>query len=381
MPFGELNEGFASQPFGLAWQLQDSDSESFPLQGRFEAMGAAAELSVGPTHCAAAFKVSSSALEELTEGVHDLLRTDFRLVEGAAEQSFPEALEAYHDRATIPSVRLEWMLAHVFYDAADPRRGILKPPEPVALRPMLLRELRDRMLRHPGRVVGFAGDIDRAQAEAAAAAFLPPVDRDVGGQARIAALPLVPQAQREPRPRTYLDQVSQVHLAVAAEGRVCTGLDAVVASLADAILRDRLYHAIRSRAGAAYGVSTTGIAAPWPVIHSIRTATRADRRDMVVDITLATLGELGTKGPTEVEVARAGLTLQNALASATRSPMRVLERAVDNELWPSHDDGQGNLVEHLAAVDPAAVGAVCAELFRPERFTTCLLYTSPSPRD
>lgn len=228
-----------------------------------------------------------------------------------------------------PDFRLGQAVALALYAEGDARLGPWEEPEPIERDVDTLVATRDALLRLPGRVIGFAGDLTRAEAEGLAKGLLPPVEVAPEGL-RPTYVPLLARLGDQD---VELDNLTQVYFAYAREGITWTDPAYAAFRVANHVLGghffSRLYVALRHEGGETYGAYTRGGPAVAPEPYSLNTFTRVENREVTEAKLRRVLADFHAGGITETELEEAKSTLTGELLFDQQAPGDVL----DETLW------------------------------------------------
>ena len=229
-----------------------------------------------------------------------------------------------------PQSMMRTHLRRILFQPRDPRRTPFEKQEHVPGDVRRLISVRDTLVRSPGRVIGFAGDLTRSEAETMARALLPPVLDAPEAPASPALPALLPKAARPKELTVKLARLTQTYLALAREAPALTDREYPAFLVADHVLGghfySRLYVALRHGQGDTYATGTiregepaTGAYATWTYSRTANAApTEAKLRGV--------LRTFQGGGITEEERADAVGYLLGRRAFNVQSPGQVLDR-------------------------------------------------------
>jgi zinc protease len=260
----------------------------------------------------------------------------------------------------------------LLFQPKDPRRAPYEKQEHVAGDVKRLLAVRDTLVRSPGRVIGFAGDLTRAEAEAMAQGLLPPALDTPPAPASPALPAALPAAGRPKEQTVQLARLTQVHLALAREAPALTDREYPAFLVADHVLGghfySRLYVALRHGEGDTYATGTiregepaAGAYAAWTYSRSANAATtEAKLRGVLVRF---------HDGITEEERADAIGYLRGRRAFNVQSPGQVLDRILWEQSRGLPAGFRDALVERAAALSLDEINAFVRSYYDPARFT------------
>jgi predicted Zn-dependent peptidase len=378
-PAGTWSPWVRTSGAGDGFEIQ-LDAPDGALRRRADALAADILLSVGGR--AAVLEVSClvADLPAVRQLVADLLRN----------RSFDRGeLERRRDRARIlfdaslkdPRFRLGQKAARLWYDTDDARRREWEGPHRGSTDRAALAAARDLLVSLPGRVVGFAGDLTLAEAQAAAAAWLPPLaDEPPGGLAP----DLRPLADPSGIPRAAeiaLPRLTQVYLAYGRDSLPWDAADQPAFAVADHVLAghidSRLYVALRHEGGETYAVSSRSAGDVVPAPYLISTATRVANAAHAEAKLRAALAAFHERGITVEELRDAVGYLRGRLPFTRQSPAQVLVRWLGERRLGLPAGFRDAIAERAASLTLAEVNAFIARWYDPERFT--LIRLGPAP--
>ena len=272
-----------------------------------------------------------------------------------------------------PQSMLRTHVRRLLFQPKDPRRTPYEKPAHAAGDPKRLMALRDTLVRSPGRVIGFAGDLSRAEAETMARALLPPV---LGAPPAPAtpALPALLRAEKRPREQTVkLARLTQVYMALAREGPALTDRDYPAYLVADHVLGghfySRLYVALRHGAGDTYATGTIREGEPAAGAYAAWTYSRNDNAATTESKLRGVLSALHEHGITEEERADAIGYFKGRRAFNVQSPGQVLDRLLWERSRGLSPGARDALVERAAALPLDEINDFVRRFYDPARFT------------
>lgn len=354
-----------------AWEIQLHDPAS-ALRARADRLGA--DLSVDMGESSAWLRVSCRkedvpAVLALVRDVlaqRDFDRHELRRRRAGRRIDWSASLKD-------PQFVLARAVSRLLFVDGDPRRRAFEEPGPTSTDPARLAAVRDALLRFPGRIVGWAGDVTRAQAEEWSRELLPPAAVSAPATLEPRLPDLTPQAARGAARAVTMPRLTQVYFSYAAHTPSLTDADYPALLVADHVLgghfHSRLYTALRHEGGDTYGAMTRRTTSVQPggyvLFTFTRTANAADTETRLRDV----LGTLHRDGITEDERAAAAGYLVGRRAFERQSPGQVLDRY----LWEFRRGLPvgflDSLPERAAAVPIAEVNAFIRRFYAPGRFT------------
>jgi len=272
-----------------------------------------------------------------------------------------------------PQSMLRTDVRRLLFQPRDPRRTPYEKQEHASGDPKRLMVVRDTLVRSPGRVIGFAGDLTRAEAETMARALLPPaLDAPPAPAAPALPAPLPPEGR--PKEHTVkLARLTQVYMALAREAPALTDREYPAFLIADHVLGghfySRLYVALRHGQGDTYATGTlregepaTGAYAAWTYSRNANAAaTEAKLRGV--------LSALHERGITEEERADAVGYFRGRRAFNVQSPGQVLDRILWDRSRGLPAGTRDALVERAAALSLEEINDFVRRFYDPALFT------------
>ncbi len=363
-----------------AWEIQMRDSRG-ALRARADQLATDISTSLGSRSSVLAASSRKDDLPEVLKLVREILSNrDFDRAELARRKKGRQL--DWEASLKNPQFVMQQTVARLIFAPDDPRRRPYEPPEKLETDVAKLVAVRDAIVRLPGRVIGFAGDLTRAEAERLARDLLPPAaDRPPEGAAP--HLPaLLPRSQRGAEKDVQLPRLTQVYFAYARDSLTLQDPDKPAEMIADHVLGghfySRLYEALRHEEGDTYGTGTEdtggelapGAYAAWTFTKTANAA----RTDQKLRDVVQTLFE---RGITEDERAAAAGFLLGRRAFERQSP----GQALDEYLW-EHWRGlprgfRDQLAEKAAAEPLQEINAFIRKFYDPAQFTMVKLVPRP----
>jgi predicted Zn-dependent peptidase len=272
-----------------------------------------------------------------------------------------------------PQSMLRTHVRRILFEPRDPRRTPYEKQEHAWGDPKRLMQVRDTLVRSPGRVIGFAGDLTRAEAEAKARTLLPPA-LDAPPASASPALPAPLPSEGRPKVNTVkLARLTQVYMALAREGLDLTDRDYPAFLIADHVLGghfySRLYVALRHGQGDTYATGTiregepaAGACAAWTYS---RTANAAATETKLRGV----LSALHERGISEEERADAVGYFQGRRAFNVQSPGQVLDRILWERSRGLPAGYRDALVERAVSLSLGEINEFVHRFYDPARFT------------
>ena len=321
------------------WAVREHVEEAFEIQmhdpagvlrQRADRLGVSPRLSVGRRSSV----VGVSCLKEDLTGTLDLIR-DLLAKRNFDRHELSRRREerkiSWQAARREPGFAGRQAVSRVLFSPGDPRRRDLEKPARLLGDPARLAAARDVLVRLPGRVIGFAGDLSLKEAEKAAAGLLPPA----GG--RPAGLdpdlrPVVPANARKKSVTARLPRLTQVYFAFGRDSLPFDDPEYPVFLVADHVLGGHFYSrllvALRHEGGETYGAATLNLGDTVPGAYGLGTFTRAANAAVAEGKLREVLRLLHENGITEDERQAALGFLNGNRLFRRQSPDEVLERAL-----------------------------------------------------
>ncbi len=227
-----------------------------------------------------------------------------------------------------PKFRLAQAAARLVFRPDDPRRRPYEEPAPVLTDPGRLAAARDTLIRLPGRVIGLAGDLDRAEAGALAAGLLPPVSDALPPALAPALAPLTDAAARPRELAVRMPRLTQVYIGCARDSLRYADADYPASMVANKVLGGNFYSrlsvALRHEGGETYAALAIDTGGAQRGIASMFTFTRAENAGVAERKLRDVLEAFHRDGITEKERADAAGNILGGLAFRKQAPAQIL---------------------------------------------------------
>jgi predicted Zn-dependent peptidase len=331
LPAGDWMPWFRQHHAGDAFEIQQYDPDG-SLRKRSDVL--AAELQLASEARASILELScrTSELEAALELVRDVLSNrDFDRRE--LERWKAERRVAWQSSLKDPQFVLDRHAAELLFREGDPRRRPWQRPDPPQADVAQLLRSRDALVRLPGRIIGFAGDLAADEARALAAGLLPAVDpeRPEGLTTRLE--PIVPRAERPDAVTPRLPRLTQTYFAWVRESVALTDPDYPASLIADHVLgghfNSRLMVALRHAGGETYHADVETRVGLEPGSYALTTFTRTGNAAATEAKLRDVLERFHADGISEAEREMAAGFLTGSRAFARQAPAQHL----DEYLW------------------------------------------------
>jgi len=370
-PVGTWSSWARSHDAADAFTFQDDDPER-ALRKRADALATTIDLGMGRRSASLTIRCLTPDLGAALVLARDVL-ANTRYDEHELKRESRERKILWRGNETDVGFRLAQAAARALFAADDPRRLPYEKPERVETDVAKLVATRDLMIRWPGRVIGFAGDLTKEDAARAAEGLLPlPLDiapTDVAP--RLGAI--TPASSRAKEQDIAMSKLTQVYLELVRDSIPFTDLRRPAFLVADHVLGghfySRLYVALRHDAGDTYGAGTTEDGDVAPGVYAASTYTRAENADAIETKLRGVMNVFHEKGITEEERATASASLRGNRAFGRQSAEQILRRFLTERrlgLAPGFLDDQ---IEQAAALSLDEVNAFIRQFYAPSQFT------------
>jgi zinc protease len=362
------------------WAREASAIEAFDLQrfdpdGRLRAEGDRLAADVRVTSDERSVRLSAICLEDDLDEVLSLLRrilTNPDIDTREAKRRKRTRDIEWKTAEKQPNFAAARASARALFSPGDPRRVRTEEPAPTTSDVKRLLAARDTVVRLPGRVLGFAGDVTRAEVERLAAGLLP--NAGTSGPENLAPtfLPIVPSEEREDV-SVRLPRLTQVYFAFGRESISYTDPDYPAFVLASHVLGGHFYSrltvALRHEGGETYGAATRNLGDVVVGAYGIGTFTRTANAAATEAKLREVLRSFHEKGITEEERAEAAGHLRGRRALGRQSPGQALWRHLTERRLGLEDGFLDRVPDRASALGLDEVNAFIGRYFDPTRFT------------
>lgn len=258
----------------LSISMYDRDGE---LRRRSDALAAGIGLWVGTRYGSVGVSCLKDDLSDVIRLVQDVLAND-QFDPKEARRWKQQATLSWKSSETSVQFQSRRLAARSLFHEGDPRRRSYDEPRQVETDVENLREIRDRLIRLPGRVIGLAGDLTSEEAENIARGLLPQATSDAGIEMELALLPIRQREERQDA-TAHVRRLTQVYFGLGRESLTYDDPDYSAFILANHVLgghfHSRLSVALRHEGGETYGASvrSEGGVTPGPLVMGSFTKT------------------------------------------------------------------------------------------------------------
>lgn len=265
----------------------------------------------------------------------------------------------------------------------DPRRREWEKPEPVDTDVARLASARDALLRIPGRIVGFAGDLTREEVERSVAGLLPDPASEEPAGLRPELRPVIPVDQRKKEVAVPLPRLTQVYFAYGRDSLPYTDPDYPAFMVADHVLGghfySRLYVALRHEGGETYGAGTDNLGDVAVGPYGLATFTRVPNAAATEAKLREVLRVFREKGITEQECADAVGYLKGRRPFSKQAPEQVLARYLEERRLGLPAGFLDELVDRASRLELEEINLFIWDYYDPAQFGMVRVAPSGAP--
>ena len=269
--------------------------------------------------------------------------------------------------------------ARLLFREGDPRERDYEKPNPVETDAERLARTRDALIRLPGRIVGFAGDLTRDEAGLAAEGLLPAATEPLPSDAAPVFGPMTPASERPREKTVMLKKLTQVYFAYGRDSLSYKDADWSAGEIADHVLgghfNSRLMIALRQEGGETYGAGVQNFGGLEPSAYGMGTFTRTENAAKTEQKLRDVLLKFRDAGITEEERADAANFLLGRRAFDRQAPAQTLSTRMNERISGLPDSFYDTAAERAAAVPLADVNAFIRRFFDPTVFTMLKVQT------
>lgn len=370
LPVGTWSPFFERRDGETAFTFQDDDSGR-SLRRRMDATGITIDLDVDRRFSVMRATTLTDRVPEALGLVQSILANrDYDERELSRHRRERKIL--WHQTDTDVGFKLSQAAARELFAEGDPRRTAWEKPPDASTNGAALAEARDEILRTPGRLIGFAGDVTRADAERWAAGLLPPAGTAPSGVAPAFA-PVRPAGDRARERDLPIRKLTQVYLAYVRDSIPLDDPRRPAFLIADHVLGghfySRLVTALRHEGGETYGAGTRDDGDVASGVYRVSTFTRADNAAHIEGKLRETLRVFREDGITEEERAGAVSALSGARAFARQAPGQLLARYRLERRLGLPEGAIDATIDRAAEVPLAEINAFIRAFYDPAAFS------------
>jgi len=354
-----------------AFVFEDDDPDR-ALKKRADALAAEVALDMGDRSATLAIRCLKSDLDATLVLAKDIL-ANTRYDRHDLKRARRERQILWRGNETDVGFRMAQASARSLFAPGDPRRLPYEKLVQVSTDVKALLAARDVIVRLPGRVVGFAGDLTLEEARRAAAGLLPATLASVPEGIEPRLLPLSPADGRARNQDVTIRSLTQVYFALGRDSLPWNDARRPAFLVADHVLGghfySRLYVALRHDSGDTYGASTREDGDVVPGGYAASTFTRAENAGPIEAKLRATMTTFRENGITEDERAGAISYLRGNRAFDRQSAGQILRRFLTERrygLAPGYLDEQ---IERAASIPLDDINAFIRDYYDPAQFS------------
>ncbi len=370
-PVGAWSSWTRAQGADVAFTHQDDDPDR-SLRKRADALAASIELGMGHRSASLSVRCLHDDLDASLALAKDIL-ANTRYDRHELKRARREQAILWRGNETDVAFRMAQAAARDLFARDDPRRLPYEKPAPPGSDIAKLVAARDRLIRLPGRLIGFAGDLTLDDAKRAAHDLLPAPVEAVPEAIAPRLRELSPEASRPKEQNIAMRKLTQVYLALGRDSLPWTDPRRPAFLVADHVLGghfySRLYVALRHEAGDSYGAGTSESGDVVVGAYAAHTFTRAENAGGIETKLRAVLSQFRERGITEEERAAAVSYLRGNRAFDRQSAEQILGRFMLERrlgLPPGFVDEQ---IERASTLSLGEINAFISEFYDPARFT------------
>ena len=372
-PIGDLTPWFKDNHGDEAFQILYYDAEQSIAQ-RTNTLAASLSASCGDYACKSVITLLKSDLDAGLELYKDMLGNTNIDTDELGRWKKGQKIDWESQLKEPDFIGYQALLAELYPDPTDARRIAYEKPDDINEDSATLNASAAHILQTPGRIIGFAGDITKAEAEAIVKDLLPESKAPEAESLPNMTAPKTIADGRVKEHSTTMSDLTQVYFYYYRDGLSLDDPNYPAYRLANHVLGghfySRLYTALRHDDGDTYGVSAgTQIYPKDPGAYVIDTFTRTDNRDTVKEKLMGVLKDYSENGMTEEELQEAKSNLAGRRKRDMQSPMSVLGDLASNQVLGLPLDFDDTIIENALALDLESVNAFIRDFYNPEQFT------------
>jgi zinc protease len=359
-----------SYDVGAAWDLQFRDARG-ALRARADRLAADVSFSNDAHSFALAVGCRREDLDSVLVLVRDILANRNLDVREVARRNRTNVID-WKSGQRNPDFMLGLTARRLLRRENDPRAWPLKPWR-IGSDVARLTAARDSLLRFPGRFIGFAGDLTRAETERLAAGLLP---QAMSPPPELLGSGLKPVRPPDQRPRDVvvpLPRLTQVYFKYVRDALPLGDPDWPALLVANHVLGGNFYSrlgtALRHKGGYTYSANSGFGVEPDTTMYEIGTYTRTAAADTVERKIREVLATFRERGITEEERAAAAGYFVGRRAFLRQSPAQVLDRFLWERARGLAPGARDAAVDRAAALSLDEINAVIRRFYDPAAFT------------
>jgi len=354
-----------------AFVFQDDDPDR-TLRKRADALAAEIGLAMGDRSASLTLRCLRPDLDATLALAKDILantRYDRRDLKRARR----ERQILWRGNDTDVGFRMAQASARLLFAPGDPRRLPYEKLAQVSTDVDALRSTRNVIVRLPGRIVGFAGDLTLGEARSAASGLLPAAAASVPAGLAPKLSPITPADKRARNKDVAMRSLTQVYFAFGRDSLPWGDPRRPAFLIADHVLGghfySRLYVALRHDAGDTYGAGTREDGDVVPDAYAATTFSRADNAGSIEAKLRAALIAFREKGISEEERAGAISYLRGNRAFDRQSAGQILRRFLTERRYGLAPGYLDELIERAASIPLDEINAFIRDYYDPAQFS------------
>jgi len=358
-------------------QLHDSAGQ---LRAKADRLAAGVSVYMGSRASTLQASFLKEDLDEVMELVRDIFSNrDFD--RGELKLRKKQLSLNWHASLKIPFFRGAQEAARLLFAKGDPRRTPWEKPEPLETDISRLATARETLIRLPGRVVAFAGDLTREEADGAATGLLPPVS-DAPPEGLLPDLaPVRPASARSGDVTVRIPRLTQVYFGYGRDSLPYTHTDYPAYLVADHVLGghfySRLYVALRHEGGETYGAGSSNRGDVDVGLYGMSTFTRTSNAVRTEGKLREVLRLFHEKGISEEERVAAVGFLAGRKVFQRQSPDQILGRYLLERRQGLPHGFTDELADRASALSLEEINRFISGYYEPSSFT--MIRVAPIP--
>lgn len=370
-PVGTWSPWARAHHAGDAWVFQDDDPDR-RLRKRADALAAEVALDMGDRSAFLTLRCLKSDLDATLALAKDIL-ANTRFDRHDLKRARRERQILWRGNETDVGFRMAQATARSLFAAGDPRRMPYEKLEQVSTDVEALVSARDLVVRLPGRIVGFAGDLTLEEARQAASGWLPAPLASVPDGLAPQLSPITPAAGRAKNQDVAIRSLTQVYFALGRDSLPWNDPRRPAFLIADHVLGghfySRLYVALRHDAGDTYGAGTREDGDVVPDAYTATTFSRADNAGSIEAKLRATMTVFHDQGISEEERAGAISYLRGSRAFDRQSARQILRRFLTERRYGLAPGSLDEQIERAASLSLPDINAFIRDFYDPAQFS------------
>jgi predicted Zn-dependent peptidase len=372
-PIGSYSPWFEENHGEEAFDILYYD-ENQSLMERTNTLAADVNVGCGSYGCKSSIKLLKEDLEDGLQLYKDLLGNTSLDVEQLSRWKKSQKIDWESELKEPSFIGRRALLTALYPDTDDIRHQRYLKPDPIHEDTDDLRTTVHHIQRTPNRIIGFAGDITKSEAEQMLGDLLPASEAPIDERKPKFSSPLSIEDGRKATQSETMPNLTQVYFYYYRDAISYDNSNYPAYLIADHILGghfySRLYQALRHDDGDTYGVSTVEIMYPHNKgAYSIETFTRTENKEVVSEKLKSVLLSYYTDGISQEELNEAQSHLVGQNKSNKQSPMSVLGGLAVNELYGLDQNFDDTAVQQASELDLETVNAFIKEFYNPEQFS------------